>query len=132
MKTIFTNGCFDILHIGHVRLLKFARAQGDRLVVGINSDKSVRRLKGESRPFFNEQERKEMLEALSCVDKVMIFEEDSAIQLIKLIRPDLIVKGGDYKKEDVLGAEYAEVLIFPFQKGYSSSKVLRPERANEK
>jgi rfaE bifunctional protein nucleotidyltransferase chain/domain len=94
--TVFTNGVFDLLHIGHLRLLQFARAQGDRLIVGINSDESVTRLKGPSRPIFPASERKEMLEHLRWVNDVFVFDEDSPARLIEELRPDILVKGTDW------------------------------------
>ncbi|MCE5323909.1 threonylcarbamoyl-AMP synthase [bacterium] len=104
-KVVFTNGCFDILHIGHVRYLQDARALGDILVVGVNSDRSVRRLKGEGRPVVAQSERAEVLAALECVDYVTIFDEDTPIELIMAIMPDIHVKGGDYRPEDLPEAE---------------------------
>ena len=103
---IFTNGCFDILHLGHIELLKYAKSLGDTLVVGLNSDESVKKLKGSTRPINNEQTRKTILESLRFVDSVVIFNEETPIKLIKQIQPDIIVKGGDYKKEDVVGYEF--------------------------
>lgn len=102
---VFTNGCFDILHIGHVRYLQDARAQGDVLVVGVNSDSSVRKLKGPERPVVHESDRVEILSALECVDYVTIFPEDTPVELILAIRPDVHVKGGDYKPEDLPEAD---------------------------
>lgn len=102
---VFTNGCFDILHIGHVRYLQDARALGNVLVVGVNSDDSVRRLKGPGRPVVPEFERVEILSALECVDYVTIFAEDTPVELILAIRPGVHVKGGDYKPEDLPEAE---------------------------
>jgi rfaE bifunctional protein nucleotidyltransferase chain/domain len=93
---VFTNGCFDLLHLGHVRYLQAARALGDLLIVGLNSDASTRRLKGPERPLVPEQERAEVLAALACVDYVTIFEEDTAVALVQALRPDVYVKGGDY------------------------------------
>lgn len=98
---VFTNGCFDILHIGHVRYLQDARALGDILVVGVNTDSTVRRLKGEDRPIVPESERAEVLSALECVDYVTIFDEDTPVELILAIKPSIHVKGGDYKPEDL-------------------------------
>lgn len=104
-SVMFTNGCFDILHVGHVRYLKKARAMGDMLVVGVNTDDSVRRLKGPDRPINSECDRIELLAALECVDYVTLFGEDTPIELIKAIRPDVQVKGGDYVAEDLPEAE---------------------------
>ncbi len=102
---VFTNGCFDILHIGHVRYLQAARALGDVLVVGINTDESVHRLKGPDRPLNPESERAEIVAALECVDCVTLFDEDTPVELILAIRPDIHSKGGDYKPEDLPEAE---------------------------
>ena len=102
---VFTNGCFDILHIGHVRYLQDARALGDLLIVGVNSDDSVRRLKGPDRPVVPEFERVEILSALECVDYVSIFSEDTPVDLILAIKPDIHVKGGDYRPEDLPEAD---------------------------
>ena len=101
---VFTNGCFDILHVGHIRLLEEARRKGDRLIVGLNNDDSVRRLKGPSRPVVGEEERARVLAALSAVDAVVVFGEDTPLRLIEAIRPDVLVKGGDYTAENVVGA----------------------------
>jgi len=106
----FTNGCFDILHPGHVKLLTAARAACDRLIVGLNSDASVMRLKGEGRPVQNERARAEVLAALEAVDLVVIFAEDTPIRLITAIRPSVLVKGGDYRREQVVGHEIVEAL----------------------
>jgi len=103
-RVVFTNGCFDILHIGHIRLLEAARRQGDRLVVGLNSDASVQRLKGASRPIVGEEERGRVLAAMSAVDAVVVFDEDTPLRLIEAIRPDVLVKGGDYTEDRVAGA----------------------------
>jgi len=122
---VFTNGCFDILHIGHVRCLEYAKKQGDYLVVGLNSDTSVKKLKGEDRPFNAQSLRKEMLEALRCVDEVIIFEEDTPYNLIFKIKPDIIVKGGDYTHDEVVGNGIAEVKIFNFVDGHSTTNILK-------
>jgi rfaE bifunctional protein nucleotidyltransferase chain/domain len=123
-KTIFTNGCFDILHIGHIELLKYCKSLG-RVVVGLNSDKSVKKLKGESRPINNESDRKLILEACRYVDEVVIFDEDTPIELIRSLKPDLIVKGGDYKASEVVGSEIAKVDIFNLVGGYSSTASIK-------
>lgn len=129
MKTIFTNGCFDILHVGHIELLRYAKSLGDFLIVGINSNESVRALKGETRPINDEQDRKKVLEAVKYVDAVVIFNELTPIRLIKEINPSIIVKGGDYKIEQVVGHELCEVKIFNFLDGYSTTSIL--ERSNK-
>ena len=124
-RLVFTNGCFDILHVGHLRLLEAARALGDRLVVGLNSDASVRRLKGCKRPIRSEGERAEMLRALPWVDEVVVFEEDTPAELIKQLRPTVLVKGGDYQLEDIVGREWvSEVVRIPFVEGHSSSRII--------
>ena len=127
-KTVFTNGCFDILHRGHVEYLKKSRALGCRLVVGINSDSSIKKLKGNDRPFVSERDRKAVLESLDCVDEVVVFDEETPYELIKKIKPDIITKGGDYSAEDVVGRDLAEVVILPFVEGFSTTRIL--ERKN--
>ncbi len=126
---VFTNGCFDILHAGHVRYLRKARRLGDLLVIGMNSDRSVRRLKGAGRPLVRERERAELLAALEMVDYVTIFGEDTPAELIAEIRPDVLVKGGDYKAEDVAGRETVQasggrVVIVPLVKGMSTTGLI--------
>ncbi len=101
---VFTNGCFDLLHRGHVDLLRFARDKGDLLVVGLNDDASVRRLKGEGRPLVPQEDRAAVLAALAAVDYVVLFAEDTPLELIRKLLPDVLVKGADYRKEDVVGA----------------------------
>ena len=123
-KVIFTNGCFDVLHRGHMELLKFCSALG-RVVVGLNSDESVRRLKGSKRPIFKSIDRKFMLESCKYVNRVVVFEEDTPHNLIKKIKPDIIVKGGDYKKEDVVGNDICDqVIIFNYLDGYSTTQII--------
>jgi len=124
-KTVFANGCFDILHRGHIELLEFAKQHGDRLVIGLNSDKSVKKLKGETRPFNNESDRKKVLESIRYVDEVIIFDEETPYKLIKRICPDIIVKGGDYVATNVVGSDLCEVLIFDLIDGYSSTQILQ-------
>jgi D-beta-D-heptose 7-phosphate kinase/D-beta-D-heptose 1-phosphate adenosyltransferase len=128
-NVVFTNGCFDVLHRGHVTYLAAARDLGDCLVVGLNSDASVRRLKGESRPINNENDRALVLAALSFIDYIILFEEDTPKNLIEQVRPDILVKGGDYKIEDIVGADFVQknggkVLTIPFVDGYSSTKII--------
>ena len=127
-KVVFTNGCFDILHVGHVRYLKEARAQGDLLIVALNSDESVRLLKGPSRPLQSEDDRAEIMAALSCVDFVTIFEQETPQQLIETLRPDILVKGGDYKTDEIVGAEFVlsyggSVRALQFVSGVSTTKI---------
>lgn len=136
-RLVFTNGCFDILHVGHVRYLQAARAAGDALVVAINSDASVRELKGDGRPIVNERERAEMLAALSAVDYVTIFDDLSPRRLIAELLPDVLVKGGDYSPAEIHGREEVEaaggrVLSLPFVEGASTSNIIeRIRRSNE-
>lgn len=128
-NVVFTNGCFDVLHRGHVTYLAAARDLGDCLVVGLNSDASVKRLKGENRPINNENDRALVLAALSFIDYIILFEEDTPKNLIEQVRPDILVKGGDYKIEDIVGADFVQknggkVLTIPFVDGYSSTKII--------
>ena len=133
-KLVFTNGCFDILHKGHVTYLSQARALGDALVVGLNADASVRRLKGPERPVNEERDRAEVLGALACVDLVVIFREDTPDRLIHAVRPDVLVKGGDWKKKDIVGGPFVEsyggkVRVIPFVKGFSTTGLLEKIRS---
>ncbi len=126
---VFTNGCFDILHLGHARYLREARALGDALVVGVNSDGSVKRLKGAGRPLVPEADRAEMLAALEAVDYVTVFEEDTPAALVAELVPDVIVKGGDYRPGDVAGRETVEaaggrVVIIPLIEGRSTTGLI--------
>lgn len=122
---VFTNGCFDLLHVGHVTYLEKAKALGKHLVIGLNSDKSVRRLKGKTRPLVHEMDRARVLAALGCVDAVVLFEQDTPTELVKLIRPDILVKGGDYKASQLAGRQYAgKVEILNYEKGYSTTGVV--------
>ena len=122
---VFTNGCFDIIHRGHIELLMYCKSIGRKVIVGLNSDCSVKRLKGVSRPVTSQYDRKIVLEALKYVDKVIIFYEDTPYDLIKIIKPDIIVKGGDYNKEDVVGNDLSEVKIFNYVDGYSTTKTIK-------
>lgn len=129
-KIVFTNGCFDILHVGHKRYLQQAATLGDILVVGVNSDASVRRLKGPTRPVNNEQDRAEMLSALGFIDYVVIFDEDTPYELIKKIQPDVLVKGGDYKPEEVVGRDIVEARggrleLISFVEGKSTTNIIK-------
>jgi D-beta-D-heptose 7-phosphate kinase/D-beta-D-heptose 1-phosphate adenosyltransferase len=121
MSVVFTNGCFDILHRGHLELLRFCKGIGNTVIVGLNSDSSVKRLKGEQRPINNEEDRKYFLECLKFVDKVIVFDEDTPYNLIELINPDIIVKGGDYNPNEVVGSNLCEVKIFSYVEGYSTT-----------
>ncbi len=127
-KIVFTNGCFDIIHRGHVSYLSEAAALGDFLIVGVNSDSSVQRLKGKNRPLQDETSRAEILAALECVGAIVIFSEDTPIELIKAIRPDVLVKGGDYSVDTVVGAQEVldgggSVELLSFLPGYSTSSI---------
>jgi D-beta-D-heptose 7-phosphate kinase/D-beta-D-heptose 1-phosphate adenosyltransferase len=128
-KIIFTNGCFDLIHLGHVRYLEEARSLGDILVVGVNSDGSVRGLKGPHRPILPQEERAEILSGLGCVDYVTIFDEPTPLNLISSLLPDILVKGGDWTKEATVGWETVErtggeVVILPFVEGSSTSHLI--------
>jgi D-beta-D-heptose 7-phosphate kinase/D-beta-D-heptose 1-phosphate adenosyltransferase len=129
-KVVFTNGCFDILHVGHHRLLKQSADLGDYLVVGLNSDESVRRLKGPGRPMNTESDRGELLAALEAVDAVTIFDEDTPYELIEQLRPDVLVKGGDYKPEEVVGRDIVEasggrLVLIPLVEGHSTTNLVK-------
>lgn len=127
-KIVFTNGCFDLLHPGHAHLLSYSKKAGDKLVVGLNTDKSVKRLKGETRPIHNQQDRSTLLSSFASVDLVVLFDEDTPLQLIKALRPDILVKGADYRKEEVVGYEIVEayggkVQLAPIMEGYSTTGI---------
>lgn len=129
-RVVFTNGCFDLLHPGHVHYLAEARALGDALIVALNSDLSVRRLKGEGRPILNEQERAEVMAALAVVDFVTVFDEDTPRELIAALLPDVLVKGGDWPVEQIVGREEVvaaggRVLSLPYLKGSSTSDIIQ-------
>ncbi|MBA4116095.1 MAG: D-glycero-beta-D-manno-heptose 1-phosphate adenylyltransferase [Rubrobacter sp.] len=131
---VFTNGCFDLLHSGHISYLRAARSLGDALVVGLNSDASVRKLKGPSRPVVSEKDRAIVLEALESVNAVVIFSEDTPIRLMRELKPAVYVKGGDYRIEDLPEAEVAaeigaEVKILPFEPGYSTTALIERIKA---
>jgi D-beta-D-heptose 7-phosphate kinase/D-beta-D-heptose 1-phosphate adenosyltransferase len=133
-RVAFTNGCFDVLHAGHVQYLQAARAQADFLVVGLNSDTSVRQLKGPDRPVNPLEARAHVLAALQAVDFVTVFEENTPLELIRALRPDVLVKGADYRKEEVVGAELVEsyggrVYLAPLRQGYSTTRLLERLRA---
>ena len=128
-KIVFTNGCFDVLHFGHVHYLLEAKKLGDILVVGLNSDDSVRRLKGPTRPINGEKERAFVLASLAFVDYVTLFEEDTPENLIKVVQPDVLVKGGDYTIDQIVGADFVmqnggTVTTIPFVEGYSSTQII--------
>jgi D-beta-D-heptose 7-phosphate kinase / D-beta-D-heptose 1-phosphate adenosyltransferase len=128
-SVVFTNGCFDILHIGHIKLLHAAAMEGDKLVVGLNSDASIKKLKGQLRPVMGEEERSAILSSLKCVDMVVVFSEETPIELIRAFQPDVIVKGGDYSPGTVVGHDIVEkkggrVVIFPIVEGFSTTRVI--------
>lgn len=128
-KIVFTNGCFDLLHVGHVRYLQEARSLGDALVVGVNSDDSVKRLKGPTRPVQTEADRAEILAALAAVDFTVIFTEDTPENLIKRVHPDVLVKGGDWKIDQIVGAPFVlsyggQVMSLQFVDGKSTTKII--------
>jgi rfaE bifunctional protein nucleotidyltransferase chain/domain len=123
-KIVFTNGCFDIIHVGHVRYLKEAKSLGDILIVALNSDRSVSALKPE-RPINPQEHRAEVLAALEVVDYVTLFDEETPYDLIKLLNPDVLVKGGDWKKEDIVGSDVAkQTFSLPFVEGVSTSAII--------
>ena len=133
-RIVFTNGCFDIMHAGHAQYLEEARSMGDVLIVAMNSDASVRRLKGPKRPVIGQQDRALMLAALESVDYVVIFEEDTPYEVIKILEPDLLVKGGDWTPDQIVGADIVlarggEVKSLPFRPGLSTSSII--ERIRE-
>jgi rfaE bifunctional protein nucleotidyltransferase chain/domain len=135
-RVVFTNGVFDLLHSGHIDVLAQARAQGEALVVGLNSDNSVRRLKGPGRPIQNEAERAYVLAALCDVDVVVPFSEDTPLELIQRLRPDVLVKGGDYEPRNVVGREQVEswggrVVIVPLRSGHSTTAIIEKLRASD-
>jgi glycerol-3-phosphate cytidylyltransferase len=128
-KIVFTNGCFDVIHEGHIRLFEFAKSLGDCLVVGINSDSSVRALKGDSRPINNQEQRASIVASIRFVDYCFIFDDYTPIPSIKKLRPSIHVKGGDYKLEELPETEVirqygGEILIFPFYKDFSTTSIL--------
>lgn len=129
-KIVFTNGCFDILHVGHITYLAQARQHGDLLVVGLNTDASVKRLKGPSRPVNQQNDRAKVLAALESVDYVVLFEEDTPQALIEKVRPDVLIKGGDYSLNNIVGADFVQklggkVLTIPFVEGYSTTATIQ-------
>ena len=121
---VFTNGVFDILHVGHLKLLNYAKTLGNRLIVGINSDSSVKRLKGDLRPINDQDTRKESLLELGFVDDVIVFEEDTPLEAITKLEPDIIVKGGDYTFDTVVGNHLAKIVIFPIVEGHSTTRII--------
>ena len=136
-RIVFTNGCFDILHPGHVEYLEEAKSLGDFLIVGLNSDSSVQRLKGPTRPINNEADRKAMLSALKAVDLVITFDEDTPHDLIRVLQPDVLVKGGDWSVDGIVGSDIVlanggEVISLSFKDGYSTSNLINKIQKNTK
>ncbi|MBN1793756.1 MAG: D-glycero-beta-D-manno-heptose 1-phosphate adenylyltransferase [Candidatus Omnitrophica bacterium] len=129
-RIVFTNGCFDLLHLGHVRYLTEAKDKGDVLIVGVNSDQSVKRLKGQNRPITPQDARCEVLAALTCIDYLTIFDDDTPLELIEMIHPDVLVKGGDWLPENIVGSEHVSsyggrVITIPYLQGFSSSEIIK-------
>jgi len=136
-KIVFTNGCFDLIHIGHVRYLEAARAEGDVLVVGVNSDSSVRRIKGPGRPIVPEDQRAEVLAALACVDFVTLFDEPDPLVTIRLVMPDVLVKGADWEEDAIVGRNVVEamggrVIRIPLTESASTSRIIDKILANNR
>jgi len=129
-QIVFTNGCFDLLHVGHIRYLEKAKGLGDILIVGVNSDRSVRMIKGPERPILPEEERAEVLSGLGCIDYIILFDEPTPLELIAQLQPHVLVKGGDWTKETTVGKEIVEssggkVVILPFVEGHSTSNLIK-------
>lgn len=134
-KIVFTNGCFDLLHYGHVKYLGDAKRKGDVLIVGVNSDSSIKRIKGKSRPLIHETDRLRIIAALESVDYVVCFKEDTPINLIKLLKPDILVKGSDWKKSNIVGSGFVlnyggEVSTIKLAKGRSTTLLIRKIEEN--
>lgn len=129
-KVVFTNGCFDIIHYGHIQYLFTAAKLGDELFIGLNSDSSVKKLKGEKRPIFPASERAEILSSFECVDVVVVFEEETPFNLISALLPDFLVKGGDYDISEIVGRDVVEnnggkVVVIPYVNGHSTTEILK-------
>ncbi|MFQ5952809.1 MAG: D-glycero-beta-D-manno-heptose 1-phosphate adenylyltransferase [Candidatus Omnitrophota bacterium] len=134
-KVGFTNGCFDVLHLGHVQYLEEAKKDCDLLVIGLNSDKSVRSIKEAGRPINDEKARSEVLAALECIDYLTLFEEDTPENLIRTLTPNILFKGGDWKEEDIVGAEHVKsnggkVQVIPYVEGYSTTEMIERIKGN--
>ncbi len=128
-RIIFTNGCFDIIHIGHIELLRKAKDRGDILIVGLNSDRSVREIKGEGRPILDERSRATVLSSINYVDYVVIFDEKTPYSLIKAIKPDILLKGKDWKEDEIVGRDIAgEIARVDIVPGYSTTEILEKIR----
>jgi len=132
-KIVFANGCFDLLHVGHVQLLREAKNLGDILIVALNSDRSVRQIKGPDRPILPEKERAELIAALEMVDYVTLFDEPDPLNVIRELRPDVLAKGGDWAEDKIVGREFVEsyggrVAVIPFLKGHSTTEIIERMR----
>jgi D-beta-D-heptose 7-phosphate kinase/D-beta-D-heptose 1-phosphate adenosyltransferase len=132
-KIVFTNGCFDLLHVGHVRLLSAAKELGDILIVALNNDSSVRQIKGSDRPILPETERAELIAALEMVDYVTLFEEPDPLNVIRELRPDVLAKGGDWAEDQIVGREFVEsyggkVAVIPYLKDHSTTEIIERMR----
>ena len=128
-KIVFTNGCFDLIHLGHLEILARSADLGDKLIVGLNSDMSIKKIKGSSRPIIEEDSRAKQLAAIEFIDAVILFNEDTPYDLINILKPDVLTKGGDYKKNDIVGnqlinKEQGDVVIIPLTQGYSTTSIL--------
>ncbi|MBL7788191.1 MAG: D-glycero-beta-D-manno-heptose 1-phosphate adenylyltransferase [Chitinophagales bacterium] len=135
-KIVFTNGCFDIIHQGHLQTLAYAADQGTKLIVGLNTDASIRHLKGDERPIQDQHSRALLLASLSYVDAVVLFDEETPLHLIEQILPDVLVKGGDYREEDIVGYDIVTqnegaVMVVPFLEGYSTTNLIAKIKQNE-
>ncbi|MDI9355744.1 MAG: D-glycero-beta-D-manno-heptose 1-phosphate adenylyltransferase [Chitinophagaceae bacterium] len=135
-KIVFTNGCFDIIHKGHIDYLEEAKNLGDKLIVGINSDASIRKLKGKNRPIIDEASRLRVLAAIECIDMVILFEEETPLLVIKAIHPDILVKGADYMQKEVIGADLVlqnggKVQLIQITEGYSTSRIVEKIKESE-
>ena len=128
-KIAFTNGCFDLLHYGHIKYLQDAKRLADKLIIGLNSDSSLRKIKGKKRPINTQTDRAKILAALAAVDYLVVFNQETPLKLIKLVSPDLLIKGGDWERDKIVGADFvksygARVITIPYLKGYSTTKLI--------
>jgi rfaE bifunctional protein nucleotidyltransferase chain/domain len=135
LEVVFTNGCFDIIHLGHIEYLEKAREKGDKLIVGVNSDSSVRRLKGTSRPIIEEESRVAVLASLMFVDAVIVFEEDTPLELIMALQPDILIKGNDYSLNNIVGADFVisqggKVKTIELVPGFSTTSIVEKIQSN--
>jgi len=134
-KIVFSNGCFDLLHPGHIKILRSAKEKGDILILGINSDKSISRIKGRSRPILNQASRLEVLSAIECIDYITVFCQNTPLKTIETVKPDILVKGADWKKKDIIGADFVKnnggkVVSIALKKGVSTSRIIKRIRKN--